>query len=103
MELADWHMWWKRSGARELRALLMEHWDPLGVAGEPEAADEYDEQVGKLGQMLREGTTADDIGTYLGRVRAESMELSPWPEMDLREREIGPLVTTWYRQAMQRS
>lgn len=55
VQLAEWHTWWKRDGARELRALLMDHWDPIGVAEVPEAADEYDTYVGHIGRMLREG------------------------------------------------
>ena len=34
-------MWWKRSGARELRQLFMDEWDPIHIRGVPEAADEY--------------------------------------------------------------
>jgi hypothetical protein len=33
-------MWWKRSGARELRQLFMDEWDPIHIRGVPEAADE---------------------------------------------------------------
>ena len=38
MELSVWVEWWKRVGERELRALVMSDWDPIGVSDFPEAA-----------------------------------------------------------------
>jgi hypothetical protein len=58
IELEDWHRWWKTSGARELRMLLMTYWDPIGVKGIPEASDEYDSYLGPLAKKLREGADA---------------------------------------------
>lgn len=55
MELADWHTWWKRSGAPDLRRILMEEWDPIGVRGVPEAADEYDSYLPQIGSRLHDG------------------------------------------------
>jgi integrase len=34
MDLADWQTWWKWRGARELRRILMDEWDPIGVRGD---------------------------------------------------------------------
>ena len=68
MELADWHMWWKRSGARELRQLLIEEWDPIHVRGVPEAADEYDTYLGQIASLLREGATVEDVAAFLNDV-----------------------------------
>ena len=65
MELADWHMWWKHSGAAQLRHILMEEWDPIGVRGVPEASDEYDSYLGQIGERLREGQGADEIAAFL--------------------------------------
>ena len=45
MELSDWHMWWKGRGAAGVRYLLISEWDPIGVQGIAEAADEYDSYV----------------------------------------------------------
>ena len=55
----------KRRGGAGVRRLLMEKWDPIGVAGVPEAADEYDTYVGQVGRRLREGATAEEIAAYL--------------------------------------
>jgi hypothetical protein len=100
VQLADWHTWWKQDGARELRALLMDHWDPIGVAGIPEAADEYDTYVGHIAGMLRQGMPADEISEYLHHVRAVLIGLGGWPEMDLREPEVATRVSAWYERAM---
>jgi hypothetical protein len=46
MDMETWSQWWKQRGGREIRRLLMEHWDPIGVANWREAADEYDGYIG---------------------------------------------------------
>jgi len=52
MSTAEWRVWWRREGEAGLRELLMESWDPIGVAHIPEAADEYDSYVPKVGSLL---------------------------------------------------
>ena len=42
MQLSDWHLWFKRRGGTQLRQLVMNTWDPIGVRGVAEAYDEYD-------------------------------------------------------------
>jgi hypothetical protein len=37
-----------RENRARVREILMREWDPIGVAGSPEAADEYDSYVGKV-------------------------------------------------------
>lgn len=96
MDLARWHMWWKRSGAHELRALLMEAWDPIGVAGIPEAADEYDSYIGPVARLLREDRRVGEIASYLHHVRTSVMGLDGSPEMDERDREVATRLVAWY-------
>ena len=96
MQLSEWHIWWKRRGGRELRSLLMEEWDPIGVAGFPEAGDEYDSYLGPIGHMLRQGASVDEVRAYLWTVRTDSMGLDNWPRMDERERETAARVVEWY-------
>lgn len=38
----EWVRWWRQTGERELRCILMTAWDPIGVGDAPEAWDEYD-------------------------------------------------------------
>ena len=64
VELSQWHRWWKQQGNRELRDLLMLWWDPLGVYGIPEAVDEYNDHVGRVGRLLREGANQAELAAY---------------------------------------
>ena len=59
---------------RDVRALLME-WDALGVAGEPEAADEYDCLIGPLVGHLRGGADAGLLRGWIARERASHFGL----------------------------
>ena len=43
----------------------MNEWDPIGVRGVPEAADEYDRYVMPIYEILRNGGTEEEILTYL--------------------------------------
>jgi hypothetical protein len=78
----------------------MEQWDPIGVAGEPGAADEYDAYVGRVGRLLREGATAAEVDRYLTEVRTQHMGLS---SQEGREVAVADAVIAWYRQEMHES
>ena len=93
MELSEYHMWWKRDGARALRRLLMAEWDPIGVADVPEAQDEYDSYLGHLVGLLREGATQATIRHYLGRVRHDYMGL---PRAPLKDRRAARAIAEWW-------
>lgn len=56
-----------KSVEEAVRAVLMEHWDPIGVRGIPAAADEYDTQVHQLtGWLARSpGPSAAELRQYL--------------------------------------
>jgi hypothetical protein len=63
-----------RAGVREV---LMREWDPIGVSGVPEAADEYDRYVGTVYVMLMDHrATAEAIATYLLGTATRHMGLS---------------------------
>src|SRR4051812_164744 len=49
-----WWQWWHDVGERELRALTMNRWDPIGVRNAPQAAREYDRYLGQIVSLLRE-------------------------------------------------
>jgi hypothetical protein len=85
-------MWWKQQGARELRALLMEAWDPIQVADVPEAADEYDGYMPQLARKLREGATPEDIAAYLDAVEVDMMGMDPLQ----RNTDVGERIVRWY-------
>jgi hypothetical protein len=93
-------MWWKRRGGAGVRRLLMAEWDPIGVEGIPEAADEYDSYVGVVGGMLREGAGAEAIATYLGEVLSDRMSLGPSAEGEKSAQSVAAHLVEWYEQEM---
>ena len=93
-------MWWKRSGARELRRILMEEWDPIGVKGAPEAADEYDRYVGQIGSRLHNGAMAEEIAAYLTWVEEAWMGLGLSTAARSRNQAVAARLCAWYAEAM---
>ena len=53
-----------RESQRQLRGLLME-WDPIGVAGVSEAADEYDCMISPLLHRLHDGVAEHEIRDWI--------------------------------------
>ena len=100
MELQDWHMWWKRYGAAELRGILMEEWDPIGVSGIPEAADEYDSYLGHVASRLREDAPADEIAAFLTEVEEVRMGFGPSPAARSRNEALAARLKIWHARAM---
>jgi len=60
----------------EIRHVLMNVWDPIGVKDEPNAQDEYDCSLGSLFTLLTTNATDDQIAEYLWRQGTEHMGLS---------------------------
>ncbi len=60
----------------ELKGLLLNDWDPIGVAGIPEAVDEYDSYALHLHGMLTAGTSVETVAEYLNWVVTARMELT---------------------------
>ena len=74
-----------------MRAILM-RWDPIGIAEEPQAADEYDCMIGPLLHQLHDGVAQRQLNTWLvaeledhfgleadaGREAALAAELVQW-------------------------
>lgn len=96
MELQDWQTWWKKQGAKQLRLILMNHWDPIGVRGVPEAADEYDGYLGQIANRLQDEAGPAEIADYLTWVRSDRMGLGD-SEPDRRDRETAAVICDWYR------
>jgi hypothetical protein len=67
-----------RENRHRIRQVLMEHWDPIGVRGIPEASDEYDHYVDELYVMLMDQRASEAaINAYLFTTATEHMALSP--------------------------
>jgi hypothetical protein len=78
----------------------MDEWDPIGVRGVPEAADEYDSYLPRLVSRLREGKTADEIAAYLTWVEEEYMGKGRSRTARERNRALAARLWTWYSDAM---
>lgn len=66
----------------EVRALLMT-WDAIGVAGWPEAADEYDCMIHPLLERVRRGADVDALHGWIARERVDHFGLDPDTAADL--------------------
>jgi len=76
----------------------MEEWDPIGVPDFPEAADEYDGDLGPLAARLRGGAAADAVAAYLTEVEEDRMELGASAARNERNRALAARLLAWYSQ-----
>jgi hypothetical protein len=60
----------------QIRHVLLNVWDSIGVKDEPNAQDEYDCCLGSLFNLLITSATNDQIAEYLWRQGTEHMGLS---------------------------
>ena len=54
---------------------LLDDWDPIGVAGIPEAQDEYAAYEGEVCEMIRHGATVKPIFKFLREAEVKHMGL----------------------------
>ena len=59
----------------EIRRVLMEVWDPIGVKDEPNAQDEYDAYLGGVYSLLLSGASDESISEHLWRIVTERMQI----------------------------
>lgn len=57
----------------EIRRVLLNVWDPIGVIDEPNAQDEYDSYIGKLYEFLIADAPESEFISYLHWVAHERM------------------------------
>jgi len=67
-------------------------WDPIGVAGVPQARDEYDGYVGPVFTLIRSGSSDTDISAHLEQIVANRMGL---PSRKDRSDEAAAVLTGW--------
>jgi hypothetical protein len=74
----DWVQWWRATGERELRCILMAAWDPVGVGDAPEAWDEYDDYAPGVAHRLRDATDSDEaieqVAEHLNHIERDFMD-----------------------------
>lgn len=69
-------------------------WDPLGVAGVDQAADEYDCMISPLLHRLYEGATAADLLSWISHERTEHFGLGP---DDKGDSALAQELADWWR------
>ena len=60
----------------EIRRILLEVWDPIGIKDIPEAQDEYDCCLGDVLHLLMGKASDDEIADYLFSTATEHMGLT---------------------------
>ena len=67
-------------------------WDPIGVAGEPMARDEYDSYLPQVFAMLLEAKDRGSLSGYLVRIEEERMELKSSVQ---KAEEVADILLDW--------
>lgn len=67
-------------------------WDPIGVAGIPQARDEYDSYLPQVFAMLIERKDEGEIAAYLTGIEDKRMGLTPSPE---KASQVVSMLTDW--------
>ena len=61
--------------AQTVRTILLNDWDPIGVAGIHQAADEYDRYVGPIARMIAAGSSIPELAKHLVEIEVGAMGL----------------------------
>jgi hypothetical protein len=67
-------------------------WDPIGVAGVPQARDEYHGYLPQVFSLVRNGENEQVIADYLALITTENMGLSMNLQHDL---EVARILIDW--------
>jgi len=70
-------------------------WDPIGVAGVPEARDEYDSYFPHVFSLLVNNPKAGEIQNYLIKIEGENMGLSVNDNSRNRAKEVEDILTNY--------
>jgi hypothetical protein len=89
-----WWDWWRASGQEPVARLLREQWNPIGDDELP--ADEYSSYATRIGGLLREGVSEDQLTTWLSDARTGAMGLPADTDEDSR---VAQLLHEWYAEA----
>ena len=93
--------WWRDTGDRQLRELLL-GWDPIGIAPEPTwPRDEYDDLIPALRERLRASASAGELAILLEAYVHDHMGLDT--DVDREERFAQELVDWWAQTTKERS
>jgi hypothetical protein len=95
MEVQEHDRWWRERGMQQLRDLLYQHWDPIGLKDlAVDSADEYEAYAGHIVRRLRAGADEEELALLLESFRRD-MGLPPAePPLD-----TAGMIVDWYRAA----
>jgi len=82
-----------RESARQLRRILIT-WDPIGIAGVPEAEDEYDGLISPLLHQLSAGAKEADLEAWLV---AQLAGMGLIQDTTARETRLAADLLVWWR------
>ena len=68
---------------RKIGGVLLKEWDPIGVAGVPEARNEYSGYVGEVYRLISAGAMPLQLAEHLARIETEHMGLPARSRDDL--------------------
>ena len=57
----------------DLRSVLMNEWDPIGIRRVPECWNEYDRYLKRVATLIHEGSTDQRLFSYLNWVEKDQM------------------------------
>jgi len=63
-------------------------WDPIGIAGYPDARDEYYPYIPDVYRLVKQNSPADEIVVHLNAIVEEHMGFKPDPECTRRAVEL---------------
>jgi hypothetical protein len=88
----EWWSWWRADGQDAMTRLLWEQWNPIGDV----PADEYAGYATRIGGLLREGVSEEELTAFLADARKGAMGLPAHPDEDQR---VAAMVHAWYASA----
>lgn len=77
---------------RRIDEILHYMWDPIGVAGVPQARDEYESYVPQVFLLLKETADGKDVAEYLRWLSTEHIGMGPNPDRDA---EVVDVLLQW--------
>jgi hypothetical protein len=80
---------------RRVDEVLHYVWDPIGVAGTPEARDEYDSYAPHVFSMLIHDASSAEIAKFLVTTETEAMGLSGSERVQERADEVVQILERW--------
>ena len=76
--------------------VLLYMWDPIGVAGCPEARDEYHGYLPHVFSLLVNQGTAEDIVAYLVKIETDNMGLSMSDRVRERAQKVAEVLEQYH-------